>query len=92
MRIRNLDIPCGHELIGNPYNGYDHGCSYEYSGDVPCDDCVCNGGFWNPETGKPVRGITKIIQKHRNRKRWKTEREKLKNDEAKKMQETRCMQ
>lgn len=54
MKIPGLDIPCQGFRFGNPADGYDYDCEYESSEDIACDDCVCNCGFYNPQTGKRI--------------------------------------
>lgn len=60
-----LDIPCRSCLCGNPMDAYEYDCEYEKSGDVACDDCVCNYGFYNPQTGKRINWFLRIIQRRR---------------------------
>lgn len=68
MKTKEMDMRClGHEE-GTPSSGYEYTCDYEYSGDITCEDCVCNGGNCNPDTGKQVSFITKWLQKGR----WRT--------------------
>lgn len=65
MRIPGLDIPCRSYQCGNPSDGYDYDCDYELSEDITCNDCVCNLGFYNPQTGKRVNWFLRIIQNRR---------------------------
>ena len=53
-RIAKYNIPCKGHLSGNPIDGYDYDCDYEKSGEITCDNCICNGGSMNPITGKRV--------------------------------------
>ena len=32
--------------------GYEFDCEAENAGEVLCEDCLCNGGLYNPDTGK----------------------------------------
>lgn len=54
MRIKELNIPCLGYESGTPSSGYDYDCKYENSGVITCEDCICNYGVYNPETGKKV--------------------------------------
>lgn len=71
MKIPGLDMPCLGYRCGNPLDGYDYDCDYEQSGDISCDDCVCNYGFYNPQTGKQINWILQTIQRHRTMKYFK---------------------
>lgn len=71
MKIPGLDIPCLGYRCGNPLDGQDYDCDYEHSEDVFCDDCVCNYGFYNPQTGKRINWLLRIIQCRRVMKHYK---------------------
>lgn len=53
-RIEKYSVPCKSFKTGNPIDGYDYDCEYEHSGEITCDDCICNGGSMSPQTGKRV--------------------------------------
>jgi hypothetical protein len=44
-------IPCKGYQINTP-DQYDYDCEYAYAGTVTCDDCIVNGGKYDPRTGK----------------------------------------
>ena len=48
-------ITCLGYKSGNPSDGYDYDCEYEYAGEFGCEDCICNGGRFDPRTGKAFR-------------------------------------
>jgi len=50
-RIQKYKIPCEQTQHGNPLDGYDFDCGYPNAPET-CDDCICTGGYINPETGK----------------------------------------
>lgn len=63
MYIPGLDKSCEGYQCGNPLDGYEYDCNYEFG--ISCDDCVCNYGFYNPQTGKRINWLLRIIQRRR---------------------------
>lgn len=71
MKINNLDIACLSTRCGTPTDGYDYDCEYEQSGEISCDDCVCNYGHYHPKTGKRISWLLRVIQNRRAIKHYK---------------------
>jgi len=44
--------PCLGYWGGHPLDPPEFDCEYENSGEFGCEDCLVNGGRYNPETGK----------------------------------------
>ena len=70
-------LPCKSCVCGNPIDGIDYDCGYEKSGYISCDNCVCNNGEWNPENGKKISRLERILMRRRRAAYWK---EKRKNE------------
>ena len=51
-RIKKYDVPCKGYKHGNPLDGLEWDCDYEKAESMECSDCICNGGYFNPITGK----------------------------------------
>lgn len=47
-------IPCRGYRISTP-DSNDYDCDYANAGHFGCEDCVCNGGAYDPRTGKKYR-------------------------------------
>ena len=45
-------ISCRIYKIWTDY-GYEYDC--EYKTDIICEDCICNGGKFDPRTGKVIK-------------------------------------
>jgi hypothetical protein len=56
--VKNLSpIPCrGHWI--HTQDGSDSDCGYEHSVGFGCEDCIVNGGRFDPRTGKRYRKVT----------------------------------
>lgn len=47
-------IPCkGYEI--NTPDAHEFDCAYEHAGKFGCEDCVVNGGRFDPRTGRAYR-------------------------------------
>lgn len=47
-------IPCRGYWIHNS-NSHDFDCEYPNSANFGCEDCICNGGKYDPKTGKEIK-------------------------------------
>lgn len=47
-------IPC-RLVVESTTNGRDVACDYAHGEDIICDDCIVNGGKFDPRTGRRYR-------------------------------------
>lgn len=50
--MRPPSIPCRGRKIETVDWGVDYDCDYEHSGSFGCEDCLVNGGRYDPRTGR----------------------------------------
>jgi len=70
VRIKSLNLACKSYRSGNPIDGFEYECEYyDKSGlCVECQDCICNFGDINPESGERINFILRAVQKRRGKK------------------------
>ncbi len=73
MRIKSLNLACKSYRSGNPIDVFEYECEYyDKSGlCIECQDCICNFGDINPESGERINFILRAVQKRRGKKQRK---------------------
>lgn len=55
---KKVDIPCFGFWINNS-NGRDFDCEYEFAGRISCEECICNGGKFDPRKPREKQKVKK---------------------------------